>query len=388
MPKTPPRAPTKTRKRQSPMYGSPGRVSPMYGSPGSGSPGRGSVFNFGSPIRSPGSGSPGFNYGSPLKKMKNSPSDLTNQKDAKPGRKVKQLGSAVVKSYDTDRLSQESLKNELAVYEHLNTIYRGKKIRDLINERFQDVNSKSKIYQGVNLIFPTKIKLEKNELHLTYHHIKDVFINRSIIAPPYIDENGVKWPNDPELYEEDKQLRENIKRALEENGIIYADKDDIDEEIKSNLFRTEDENALLLDFETSEVVNTSKGGRKKRTKKQRGGMESEDSPENVPTPNILSREVIEHNGLKRGDIFRLKGEDEIFRVIDIERRGDIVGINAEIYPGNIPVGTPYNSFRRIHFNVAYDRYRSIERSVSKKPFIKRRGGKRKRTRKKRNIKKN
>ena len=387
MPKTPPRAPTKTRKRQSPMYGSPGRVSPMYGSPGSGSPGRGSVFNFGSPIRSPGSGSPGFNYGSPLKKMKNSPSILTNQKDAKPGRIVNKQGNAAVKSYETDRLSEKSLANELAVYEHLDIMYRGKKIRDLINERFQDVNSKSKIYQGVNLIFPRKIKLENNELHLSYHDIEDVFINRSIIAPSYIDENGVKWPNDPELYEEDKQLRENIKIALKEYGIIYADKDDIDEEIKSNLFRTTDGDALLLDFETSEV-NTSKGGRKKRTKKQRGGMESEDSPENVPTPNILSREVIEHNGLKRGDIFRLKGEDEIFRVIDIERRGDIVGINAEIYPGNIPVGTPYNSFRRIHFNVAYDRYRSIERSVSKKPFIKRRGGKRKRTRKKRNIKKN
>ena len=382
MPKTPPRAPTKTRKRQSPMYGSPGRVSPMYGSPG-----RGSVFNFGSPIRSPGSGSPGFNYGSPLKKMKNSPSILTNQKDAKPGRIVNKQGNAAVKSYETDRLSEKSLANELAVYEHLDIMYRGKKIRDLINERFQDVNSKSKIYQGVNLIFPRKIKLENNELHLSYHDIEDVFINRSIIAPSYIDENGVKWPNDPELYEEDKQLRENIKIALKEYGIIYADKDDIDEEIKSNLFRTTDGDALLLDFETSEV-NTSKGGRKKRTKKQRGGMESEDSPENVPTPNILSREVIEHNGLKRGDIFRLKGEDEIFRVIDIERRGDIVGINAEIYPGNIPVGTPYNSFRRIHFNVAYDRYRSIERSVSKKPFIKRRGGKRKRTRKKRNIKKN
>ena len=51
---TPP-APRKSRKRQSPMYGSPGRQSPMYGSPGTGS-----VFNFASPGR-------GSTFESPVK---------------------------------------------------------------------------------------------------------------------------------------------------------------------------------------------------------------------------------------------------------------------------------------------------------------------------------
>ena len=140
------------------------------------------------------------------------------------------------------------------------------------------LNNTSNIYPGINLIFPKKKALYRNKynselktivdnLYLTYHDIKDVFINRSIIAPPYIDENGVKWPNDPELYEEDKLLRKNIKTALEENGIIYAHEDDIDEEIKSNLFRTNDGNALLLDFETSEV-KTFKGGIKKTNRKR------------------------------------------------------------------------------------------------------------------------
>ena len=269
---TPP-APRKSRKRQSPMYGSPGRQSPMYGSPGTGS-----VFNFASPGRGSTFESPVKGTPKKLRALQNSPSILTYQKDAKPGRIVNKQGNAAVKSYEKDRLSQESLKNELAVYEHLDNVDSGKEIRYLINASFMKLNNTSNIYPGINLIFPKKKALYRNKynselktivdnLYLTYHDIKDVFINRSIIAPPYIDENGVKWPNDPELYEEDKLLRKNIKTALEENGIIYAHEDDIDEEIKSNLFRTNDGNALLLDFETSEV-KTFKGGIKKTNRKR------------------------------------------------------------------------------------------------------------------------
>ena len=145
---SPPPAPKKGKRRQSPIHGSPGR---------------GSLFNF----ASPGRGSPGFNYGSPgtrstfespLKKMKNSPSILTNKKDAKPGRNVKQLENKVVKSYAKDKPLQESLKNELAVYKHLDTMYSDKRIRYLINERFMELNNASKIYPGVNLIFQSIIK--------------------------------------------------------------------------------------------------------------------------------------------------------------------------------------------------------------------------------------
>ena len=87
-------------------------------------------------------------------------------------------GNAAVKSYAKDKLSQESLKNELAVYKHLDNdiMYNGEKIRDLINERFMELNRQRNIYPGINLIFPSIIKLENNELHLTYHHIDDVFI--------------------------------------------------------------------------------------------------------------------------------------------------------------------------------------------------------------------
>ena len=264
---TPPPAPKKSRKRQSPMYGSPGRGSPGRGSPGRGSPGRGSHF------RSPGRGSPGFNYGSPsespLKKNKNSPSILTNQKDAKPGRKVKQLGNAVVKSYDTDTNSQKSLANELAVYKHLDTImYSGKIIRDLINERFMELNRQKEIYPPVNLIFPSIIKFENNQLYLTYHDIKDVFIKgETKITYDTILGTTSRIESDPVYNRNDLQLLENIKTALEENGIIYADNDLINGEIMSNLFRTEDGNALLLDFETSEV-KTFKGGRKKTNRKR------------------------------------------------------------------------------------------------------------------------
>ncbi len=290
---SPPPAPKKGKRRQSPIhgspgrgslfnfaspgrgspgfnYGSPGRGSPMYGSPGRGSPG----FNYGSP----GTGSPGFNYGSPgtrstfespLKKMKNSPSILTNKKDAKPGRKVKQLENTVVKSYAEDKPSQESLKNELAVYKHLNTMYSGKIIRDLINERFMELNNASKIYPGVNLIFPSIIKFENNQLHLTYHEIEDVFIKgKTEITTTTIFGTTSRHESDPEYNPKDLQLLENIKTALKENGIIYADDDLINGEIMSNLFRTKkDENALLLDFETSEV-KTSKGGRKKTNRKR------------------------------------------------------------------------------------------------------------------------
>lgn len=264
---TPPRAPTKGKRRpplsspsppkrlSSPSifsFRSPGRGSPMYGSPGSGSPG----FNYGSPSESP------------LKKMKNSPSILTNQKDAKPGRKVKQLENAVVKSYAKDKLSQESLKNELAVYEHLDTIYSGKKIRDLINESFKKLNNASQIYPGINLIFPSIIEFENNQLHLTYHDIKDVFIKgKTEIKTTTILGTKSTYETDPVYDDNDLQLLENIKTALEENGIIYADNDLINGEIMSNLFRTNNGNALLLDFETSDV-NTSKGGRKKTNRKR------------------------------------------------------------------------------------------------------------------------
>ena len=93
---TQPQAPKKSRKRQSPIYGSPGR---------------GSLFNFGSPgtrstFESPVKGTP-----KKLRALPNSPSILTNKKDAKPGRKVKQLENTVLKSYAEDKLSQESSKN-------------------------------------------------------------------------------------------------------------------------------------------------------------------------------------------------------------------------------------------------------------------------------------
>jgi hypothetical protein len=254
---TPPRAPTKGKRR--PPLSSPSPPKRLS------SP---SIFSF----RSPGSGSPGFNYGSPsespLKKMKNSPSILTNQKDAKPGRKVKQLENAVVKSYAKDKLSQESLKNELAVYEHLDTIYSGKKIRDLINESFKKLNNASQIYPVINLIFPSIIEFENNQLHLTYHDIKDVFIKgKTEIKTTTILGTKSTYETDPVYDDNDLQLLENIKTALEENGIIYADNDLINGEIMSNLFRTNDGNALLLDFETSDV-NTSKGGRKKTNRKR------------------------------------------------------------------------------------------------------------------------
>ena len=236
-------------------FRSPGRGSPMYGSPGSGSPG----FNYGSPSESP------------LKKMKNSPSILTNQKDAKPGRNVKQLENTVVKSYAKDKPSQESLKNELAVYEHLDKeiMYNGEKIRDLINKMFIELNRQRNIYPGVNLIFPEiKKEFENNQLHLSYHHIEDVFIKgKTEIKTTTILGTTSRYETDPVYDDNDLQLLENIKTALEENGIIYAHKYDIDEEIKSNLFRTNDGNALLLDFETSEV-KTSKGGRKKTNRKK------------------------------------------------------------------------------------------------------------------------
>ena len=255
---SPPPAPKKGKRRQSPIHGSPGR---------------GSLFNF----ASPGRGSPGFNYGSPgtrstfespLKKMKNSPSILTNKKDAKPGRNVKQLENKVVKSYAKDKPLQESLKNELAVYKHLDTMYSDKRIRYLINERFMELNNASHIYPGVNLIFPSIIEFENNQLHLTYHHIEDVFIKgKTDITTSTIFGTTSTYESDPVYNPKDLQLLENIKTALTEYGIIYADDDLINGEIMSNLFRTNDGNALLLDFETSEV-KTSKGGRKKTNRKR------------------------------------------------------------------------------------------------------------------------
>ena len=265
---SPPPAPTKGKRRQSPIYGSPGRGSPMYGSPERGSPGRGSLFNFGSlgtrsTFESPVKGTP-----KKLRALPNSPSILTNKKDAKPGRIVKQLENKVVKSYAKDKPLQESLKNELAVYKHLDTMYSDKRIRDLINERFMELNNASKIYPGVNLIFPSIIKSENNQLHLTYHEIEDVFIKgKTDITTSTIFGTTSTYESDPVYNPKDLQLLENIKTALTEYGIIYAHKYDIDEEIKSNLFRTNDENALLLDFETSEV-KTSKGGRKKTNRKR------------------------------------------------------------------------------------------------------------------------
>ena len=281
---TQPQAPKKSRKRQSPIYGSPGRGSPMYGSPGRGSPmygspGRGSLFNFGSPGTRSAFESPGTRstFESPVKgtpkklrALPNSPSILTNQKDAKPGRKVKQLENAVVKSYAKDKLSQESLKNELAVYEHLDNdiMYNGEKIRDLINKMFIELNRQRNIYPGVNLIFPSIIEFENNQLHLTYHHIEDVFIKgKTEIKTTTILGTTSTYETDPVYDDNDLQLLENIKTALKENGIIYADNDLINGEIMSNLFRTNDGNALLLDFETSKV-NTSKGGRKKTNRKR------------------------------------------------------------------------------------------------------------------------
>jgi hypothetical protein len=255
---SPPPAPKKVKKRQPSMYRLPSPPKRRSSS----------VFSFESPMY----GLPGFNYGSPsespLKKNKNSPSILTNQKDAKPGRKVKQLRNAVVKSYDTDTNSQKSLANELAVYKHLDTImYSGKIIRDLINERFMELNNTSKIYPGVNLIFPSIMKFENNQLYLTYHHIEDVFIKGTTeIMTTTILGTTSTYETDPVYNPNDLQLLENIKTALKENGIIYADNDLINGEIMSNLFRTNDGNALLLDFETSEV-KTFKGGRKKTNRK-------------------------------------------------------------------------------------------------------------------------
>ena len=255
---TPPR-PTKVKRRQSSMYGS-----PMYGSPGTGS-----VFNFESPVTRSTFESPVKGTPKKLRALPNSPSILTNQTRAKPGRKVKKQGNAAVKSYEKDRLSQKSLANEFAVYEHLDTKYSGKRIRDLINEKFMELNNASEIYPGINLIFPTKIKLENNELHLTYHHIDDVFIKGTTeIMTTTILGTTTKYETDPVYNPNDLKLLENIKTALKENGIIYADNDLINGEIMSNLFRTNDGNALLLDFETSEVVNTFKGGRKKTNRKR------------------------------------------------------------------------------------------------------------------------
>ena len=84
---SPPPAPKKGKRRQSPIHGSPGR---------------GSLFNFGSlgtrsTFESPVKGTP-----KKLRALPNSPSILTNKKDAKPGRIVKQLENKVVKSYDAE----------------------------------------------------------------------------------------------------------------------------------------------------------------------------------------------------------------------------------------------------------------------------------------------
>ena len=282
MHKTPQR-PTKSRKRQSPTYGSPGRGSPMYGSPSSSPPKRRSspslpsVFSIGSP----GSGSPfrSPGRGSPSKINDEEEEEIGNNNNAKKGRKVKKQGNEAVKSYEKDGDSQKSLANELAVYKHLDTMYSGKRIRDLINEKFMELNNASHIYPGVNLIFPSFIGLKENEyniklkafvdnLHLTYHHIDDVFIKGTTeIMTTTILGTTSKYETDPVYNPNDLQLLENIKTALKENGIIYADNDLINGEIMSNLFRTNDGNALLLDFETSEV-KTSKGGRKKTNRKR------------------------------------------------------------------------------------------------------------------------
>ena len=131
-----------------------------------------------------------------------------------------------------------------------------------------ELNNASKIYPGVNLIFPSIIKFENNQLHLTYHHIEDVFIKgKTEIMTTTILGTTSTYETDPVYNPNDLQLLENIKTALTENGIIYADDDLINGEIMSNLFRTNDENALLLDFETSKV-KTSKGGRKKTNRKR------------------------------------------------------------------------------------------------------------------------
>ena len=87
---SPPPVPTKGKRRPPSSSPTPPKILSSPSIFSFGSPGRGSPFGSpgrGSPFRSPGRGSPGFNYGSPfespLKKMKNSPSDLTNQKDAR-----------------------------------------------------------------------------------------------------------------------------------------------------------------------------------------------------------------------------------------------------------------------------------------------------------------
>ena len=106
-------------------------------------------------------------------------------------------------------------------------MYSDKRIRDLINERFMELNNASKIYPGVNLIFPSIIKSENNQLHLTYHEIEDVFIKGKT---RYNDDhdfwNNIKtYESDPVYNTKDLQLLENIKTALTEYGIIYAHND-------------------------------------------------------------------------------------------------------------------------------------------------------------------
>ena len=129
---------------------------------------------------------------------------------------------------------------------------------------------------------------------------------------------------------------------------------------------------------------------RKRTKKQRGGMESAESPETVPS--LLSREVIESCGLKQGDIFKIDGENSSFRVLNIERNGDMFGINAErvTNPDANPEITTYTDnfpYLRIHFNLRDDKCMYVRKqqqsSIAQGPFRQRNGGKRKRTEKKR-----
>lgn len=129
---------------------------------------------------------------------------------------------------------------------------------------------------------------------------------------------------------------------------------------------------------------------RKRTKKQRGGMESAHSPETVPS--LLSRELIEGCGLKQKDTFLIDGENSSFEVLNIEQRGDMVGITAKrlTNPDANPEITTYGEnfpYLRIHYNLRDDKCMYVGRqhqsSIDQGPFRQRSGGKRKRTKKKR-----
>lgn len=106
--------------------------------------------------------------------------------------------------------------------------------------------------------------------------------------------------------------------------------------------------------------------RRKSLKKLRkkGGMEDPESPETVPS--ILSNELLEkEGGLKEGEFFRLdEWEDGYSRVLSVTREGDNVFIEAEkVFPDPIVVAFP---FRRIRWNLAYNRIGRIQRSESRR----------------------